>query len=122
MFSRIEDETLDQRKPEGTGAPVEPYLVPRETSNGVSYVRSRKRNRSMPGSPGAVCIGLLAILSGLGVLASLLLANDAAALNGWQLALGVLYPLQIALDVLAFARFTWPFVKWRLGDLEVELS
>jgi hypothetical protein len=50
-----------------------------------------------------------------------LLESDGARVAGWQLAVGCLYPLQVGLDLIAVARFSWRSVKWR-GDLELELS
>jgi hypothetical protein len=122
VFNRIEDEVLSRSTPEEAAASNTPFLVPRETPVGVRYVRSRRRQPAFPRSPGNSCIGVLILLTAAGVVASILLAREAAGLASWQVVLGLLYPLQLALDVVGLARFTWPFLKWGLGDLELELS
>jgi hypothetical protein len=121
-FDRIEQEVLDQRAREETAAPEEAFLVPRETRAGVRYVRSRKRRQTYRPQLGKYCLGLLVILAAAAVAAITLLTSGAAAMAGWQLALGFLYPLQLTLDLVAFARTTWGVVTWALGNLEVELS
>jgi cyclophilin family peptidyl-prolyl cis-trans isomerase len=121
-FDRIEQEVLARTPPEEAAAGETPYLVPRETPAGVRYVRSHKRRRAFPPSPGNFCIGVLFLLAAAGVTASVLLAEEGAALAGWQMVLAVLYPLQLALDLVGFARLTWSLLKRRLGDLELELS
>jgi hypothetical protein len=122
VFDRIEQEVLARSPPEEAAAAQTPYLVPRETPAGVRYVRSRKRRRAFPHSLGNFCTGVLVLLTAAGVTASILLAKEGATLAGWQVVLGLLYPLQLALDLVAFARLTWPAIRWQLGDLEVELS
>ncbi len=122
VFDRIEQEVLSRRTPEEAAAAQTPFLVPRETSVGVRYVRSRKRRLTFPRSPGIFCIGVLVLLTAAAVAASILLAREAAALADWQVALGLLYLLQLALNLVGFARLTWPLLKWGLGDLELELS
>jgi hypothetical protein len=66
-------------------------------------------------------LGVLVILATALVLSSILVIKEASALAGWQLALGILYPLQVALDLVGVARFSWGFLKW-LCDFEMELS
>ncbi|HEV3262133.1 MAG TPA: hypothetical protein VG013_35100, partial [Gemmataceae bacterium] len=116
-------EALDRGTPEGSAALEGGFLVPRETRAGVRYVRSRKKRRHAP-SPqvGSFCLGLLVVLTAAAVGAIILLTSDATAIAGWQLALGFLYPLQLALDFAAVARTTWGVVSWLFGDLELELS
>jgi hypothetical protein len=122
VFDRIEEEVLSRSTPEEVTGVEAGYLVPRETRAGVRYVRSRKPRLTFPPPLGSLSIGCLIILTTATVAVLALLTNDGAPMADWQLVLGFLYPLQLALDLVAVARFTWPFVKWRLGDLELELS
>jgi hypothetical protein len=121
-FDRIEEEVLSRTTPEQLAAAQAPFLVPRETRTGVRYVRSRQRRRAFPRGPGNFCIGVLVLLSAAGVGSSLLLIREGAALDPWRAVLAVLYPLQIALDLAGFGRLTQGFLKWALGDLQLELS
>jgi hypothetical protein len=119
------DHTQHERSCRGTpkeSTAVEtPYLVPRETTVGVRYVRARKERR-FPGSLDRLSIGVLAVLSAACAGSTTLLAMHGSALAGWRLALGWMYPLQLALDVVGFVRFSWVFFVYGLGELEVELS
>ena len=117
---RIE-EALDQRAPDEAAALQAGFLVPRETRDGVRYVRSRKKPRHAS-RIGCYCLGILVVLPAAAVAAIILLTIDAAAIAGWQFALGFLYPLQLALDWAAVARTTWRTVAYWVGDLELELS
>jgi hypothetical protein len=122
VFDRIEEDVSSRRTPEECAAAETPFLIPKETPVGVRYVRSRPRRHAFRGYPGNFCIGVLVLLSAAAVMSSLLLVTEGAALAHWQIVLGFLYPLQLVLDVVAFARLTWPFLKRQLGDLEVDLS
>jgi hypothetical protein len=121
VFDRIEQEALDRGAPDGSAALQGGFLVPRETQAGVRYVRSRKKPRHAS-LIGPDCVALLVVMTAAAVLATILLICDATAIAGWQLALGFLYPLQLALDLAAVARSTWGVVTWVFGDLELELS
>jgi hypothetical protein len=121
VFDRIEQEVLSRIVAEGDTALETGFLVPRETRAGVRYVRSRKPRRPSFGPFGSLSLGGLLLLAAAVVAVVALLGSDGVPAAGWQSALGFLYPLQLALDLVATARFAWPFVKW-LGDFELEVS
>jgi hypothetical protein len=99
-----------------------PVLVPRETPTGVRYVRSPGAPRRHRPILAKHFLVLLVILSTALVVTGIVLVNEGQALAGWELALALLYPLQLALDLVGVARLSWPSLKSWPGDLEVELS
>jgi hypothetical protein len=120
-FDRGEQRALDRGTPDESAALEGGFLVPRETGAGVRYVRSGKKRRYVP-VLAKHCLGLLVVLAAAAALALVLLIWDASVIASWQLALGLLYPLQLALDLAGVARFTWRCVVQLFGDLDLELS
>jgi hypothetical protein len=120
-LDRIEDEILARSPPQHAGASETPYLVPRETVDGVRYVRSRTRRVASVRRLVSFCAGGLVVLTAACATAGILIANEAAGLAASQLYLAILYPFQLALDIAGFVRLTWPFFKW-MGDVQLQLS
>src|SRR5262245_61638663 len=122
VFERTEQDAEDRREREPSPLVETPFLIPKETSTGVRYVRSRKARGRIAPPGGSIIPVVLAVLTAAAVFTIGLLVMDWGALAGWQLALGLLFPVQVALDTVAVVRTTWPLVKFWVGDLELELS
>lgn len=115
------EEALDLHAPPDVAALEAGYLVPRETADGVRYVRSRRRPPRSSNLSRA-CLGALVVLVASTVAAIILLVNGAADAGVWRLLLGFLYPLQLALDAAAVVRSSWRSIAYWVGGFEVELS
>jgi hypothetical protein len=103
--------------------PAPPFFIPRETAAGVRYVRPPEVRRLWrPGPFDGVSLLIILFTATATTTAVVLLTLNWVNAEEWQLALGFAYPLQLALDTAAVARFAWFFASMFQGELELELT
>jgi hypothetical protein len=97
-------------------------LVPQATPCGVRYVRPLAVRRRGLGPFLHLCLFALGVLAAATAFAVATLVQTWERLEASAVALALLYPLQLTLDLAAVARCAWQRWLWSLGDLEIELT